>query len=55
MATIEKGLAGLLDRVILVSHQDEFHDAFPNGYHIVKTGGISRAYLRNSRATIGVE
>lgn len=46
-----KGLEGILDRVILVSHQDEFHDAFPHGYHIEKTDGVSRVTLRGANAT----
>lgn len=41
-----KGLSGVLDKVILVSHQEEFHDAFPRGYHIVKENGASRVLLR---------
>ena len=43
-----KTLHGTLDRVILVSHQEEFHDAFPNGYHIEKREGVSRAILREA-------
>jgi exonuclease SbcC len=45
-----KALEGTLDRVILVSHHDAFHDAFPNGYHIEKVDGSSRAVLRRALA-----
>lgn len=42
-----KGLSGVLDRVILVSHQEAFQDAFPNGYHVEKQDGISHVSLRS--------
>ncbi len=45
-----KSLGGVLDRIILVSHQEEFHDAFPNGYHVEKCDGVSRAILRDGHA-----
>ncbi len=41
-----KSLEGVLDRVILVSHQEDFQTAFPNGYHIQKTDGVSRIMPR---------
>jgi DNA repair exonuclease SbcCD ATPase subunit len=41
-----KSLASVLERIILVSHQDEFQTAFPNGYHIEKMEGISRVVAR---------
>lgn len=46
-----KGLDGILDRVILVSHQEVFHDAFPNGYHIEKRDGASHGQLRSGDAS----
>lgn len=46
-----KALEGTLDRVILVSHHEAFHDAFANGYHIEKTDGTSRATLRHDMET----
>jgi len=42
-----KALEGTLDRVILVSHHEAFHEAFANGYHIEKINGSSRAILRH--------
>ncbi|GEM_PF-6942403 len=43
-------LKGVLDRVIFVSHQEELHSAFPNGYHIEKVNGSSRVTLRSDGA-----
>ena len=39
-------LKGVLSRIILVSHQDEFADAFPNRYCIELRDGQSHATLR---------
>jgi DNA repair exonuclease SbcCD ATPase subunit len=36
-----KSLENVLDRVIVVSHQEEFDEAFSNGYHIEKVGRTS--------------
>lgn len=41
-----KSLSGLLDCVILVSHQETFQDAFPNGYHVRKVGTVSQIERR---------
>ena len=46
MIALLQGLGGVLDRVLLVSHQEEFQDAFPHGYQIEKTPTGSRAHRR---------
>lgn len=39
-------LKGVLQRIILVSHQEEFVDAFDNGYAIELVNGVSKVSLR---------
>ena len=43
-----RGLGSVLERVILVSHQEEFQEAFANGYHIEKVNRTSRATRRGA-------
>ena len=38
-------LSGMLKRVIVVSHQEEFENAFSNQWHVVVDQGIARAVL----------
>lgn len=43
-----RGLGNVLERVILVSHQEEFQEAFSNGYHVEKTGRVSSVVRRGT-------